>query len=99
MEKWNLVSTPGLQVTEKDLMTEEQCLRVTGRLPYVAGQRPDPQQPVKELARGMSSPTNVLWSRLNRATRYLVNPRVSNWKFEPSASEARDNELTSTSDL
>ena len=49
MEKWNPVSTPGLQVTEKDLATEEQLpevlaglyRRVTGRLLHVAGQRPD----------------------------------------------------------
>ena len=45
MEKCNPVSTPGLQVTEKDLATEEQLpevlaglyRRVTGRLLYVAG--------------------------------------------------------------
>ena len=45
MEKCNPVSTPGLQVTEKDLATEEQLpevlaglyRRVTGRLFYVAG--------------------------------------------------------------
>ena len=65
MEKRNPVSTPGLHVTEKDLATEEQLTevlaglyrRVTGRLLCVAGQRPDAQQAVKELARGMSSPT------------------------------------------
>ena len=33
--------------------------RVTGRLHYVAGQRPDAQQPVQQPARGMSSPTNI----------------------------------------
>ena len=67
MEKCNPVSTPGLQVTEKDLATEEQLpevlaglyRRVTARLLYVARQRPDVQQAVKELARGMSSPTNI----------------------------------------
>ena len=58
------MSTPGLQVTEKDLATEEQLpevlaglfRRVTGLLLYVAGRRPDVQQAVKELARGMTSP-------------------------------------------
>ena len=66
--------------------------RVTG------GQRPDAQQAVKELARGMMSPTNIRWARLKRAMRYLVNKRTSIWKFEPTAKEARDNELTATSD-
>ena len=106
MEKCNPVSTPGLQVTEKDLATEEQLpevlaglyRRVMGRLLYVAGQRPDVQQAVKELARGMSSPTNIHWARLKRVMRYLVNKRTSIWKFEPTANEARDNELTATSD-
>ena len=57
MENCNPVSTPGLQVTDKDLATEEQLpevlaglyRRVTGRLLYVAGQRKDAQQAVKEL--------------------------------------------------
>ena len=30
--------------------------------------------------------------------RYRVNQRTSIWKFEPTANEARDNELTATSD-
>ena len=30
--------------------------------------------------------------------RYLVNKRTSIWKFEPTTNEARDNELTATSD-
>ena len=30
--------------------------------------------------------------------RYLVNKSNGIWKFEPSANEARDNELTATSD-
>ena len=30
--------------------------------------------------------------------RYLLNKRTSIWKFEPTISEARDNELTATSD-
>ena len=67
-EKCNPVSTPGLQLIEKDLATEEQLLevlaglyrRMTGRLLHVAGQRPDVQQAVKELARGIRSPTNIL---------------------------------------
>ena len=92
MEKCNPVSTPSLQVTEKDLASEEHLpevlaglyRRVTGRFLYVAGQRQDVQQAVKELARGMSSPTNI--------------HRTSIWKFEPTANEARDNELTATSD-
>ena len=70
MEKCNLVSTSGLQVTEKDLATEEQLpevlaglyRRATGRLLYVAGQRPDAQQAVKELARNEFS--NIHWARL-----------------------------------
>ena len=77
MEKCNLVSTLGLQVTDKDLATEEQLSELlagwyrgaTGRLLYVAGQRPDAQQAVKELARGMSSPTNIHQARLKRARR------------------------------
>ena len=80
----DLVSAPGLQVTEKDLVTEEQFpavltglyRRVTGRLLYVAEQRPDVQQAVKELAS-----TNIHWARLKRAMRYLVNKRTSIWKF------------------
>ena len=59
MEKCNPVSTPGLQVTEKDLVTKEQlptlltglCRRATGRLLNVARRRPDAQQAMKELAR------------------------------------------------
>ena len=106
MEKCNPASTLGLQVTAKDLATVEQLpellaglyQRVTGRLLYVAGQRPDAQQAVKELARGMDSPTNIHWARLKRVMRYLVNKRTSIWKFDPSASEARDNALTATSD-
>ena len=106
MEKCNPVSTPGLQVTAKDLATEEQLpellaglyRRVRSRLLNVAGQRPDVQQAVKELARGMSSPTNSHWARLKRVMRYLVNKRTSIWKFEPTANEARDNELTATRD-
>ena len=72
--------------------------RVTGRLVCVAGQRPDAQQAAKELARGMRSPTNTRWARLKRVMRYLLNKRTSIWKFEPTASEARDNELTAASD-
>ena len=106
MEKCNPVSTPGLQVTEKELATEEQLpevlaglsRRVTGRLLCVAGHRPDVQQAVKELARGMSSATNIHWAQLKRTMRYLVNKRTSIWKFEPTTNEARDNELTATSD-
>ena len=63
MEKCNPVTTPGLQVREKDLATEEQLgevlaglyRHVTGRRLNVAGERSDVQQAVKELARGMSS--------------------------------------------
>ena len=106
MEKCNPVSTPCLQVTEKDLATEDQFpevlaglyRRVTGRLLYVAGQRLDVQQAVKELARGMSAPTNIHWARLKRTMRYLVNKRTSIWNYEPTTNEARDNELTATSD-
>ena len=72
--------------------------RVTDRLLCVAGQRPDVQQAVKELERGTSPPTNIHWARLTRAMRYLVNKRTSIWKFEPTANEARDNELTATSE-
>ena len=94
MAKCNPVSTPGLQVTDKDLATEEQLFevlaglyrRVTGRLLYVAGQRPDAQQAVKEVAREMSSPTNIHWAGLKRVMRYLVNKRISIWKFEPQRS-------------
>ena len=62
--------------------------RVTSRLLHVAGQRPDAQQAVKELARGMSSPRNIHWARLTRVMRYLANKRISIWKFEPTAGEA-----------
>ena len=80
-------------MTKKVLVTEEQLpvavaglyRRMTGRILYVAGQRPDSQQAVKELARGLSSPTNIHWARLKRAMRYLA------------ASEARDDDLTATS--
>ena len=49
MERRNPVSTRGLQMTEKDVMTEKQLpavlaalyRRVTGRLVHVAGHRPD----------------------------------------------------------
>ena len=100
------MSTPGLQTTEKrlgDRGAAPEVLaglyrRVTGPLLYVAGQRPDVQQAVKELARGMSSPTKIHWARLKRVMRYLVNRRTSIWKFEPTANEARGNELTATSD-
>ena len=80
MEKCNLVSTVGLQVTDTDL-AEEQLFEVlaglyrrgTGRLLHVAGQQPDAQQVVKELARGMSSPTHIHQTRLKRVMRFLVN--------------------------
>ena len=79
----------GHQVTEKDLVTEEQllavlaelCRPITGRLLYVAGHRPDAQQAVNELARDTSSPTNVHWARLKRVMPYLVSKRVSIWEF------------------
>ena len=67
MEKCNPVRTPGLQVTEKDLATEEQ-LRSVGRIvstsdgaDFSLRQDNDPMcnKAVKELARGMSSPTNI----------------------------------------
>ena len=41
---------------------------------------------------------DIHWARLKRVMRYLVNERISILKFEPTASEARDNELTATSD-
>ena len=46
----------------------------------------------------MSSPKNIHWARLKSVKRYLVNLRARTPKFEPSASEARDNELTASSD-
>ena len=106
MEKYNPVNTPDLQVTEKNAVTEEHLpamlaglyRRVTERLLYLVTQRPDAQQAVNELARGMSYATNVRWARLKRVMRHQVNKRVIICKFEPSAREARDNELTATSD-
>ena len=106
MEKCNPVSTPGLQVTDKDMATEEKLpevlaglyRRATGRLLHVAGQRSDAQQAVKQLARGVSCPTNIHWARLKRVMRYLMNKRISIRKFEPTASDARYNELAATSD-
>ena len=88
VEKCNSVSTVGRIVSTGD-----------GPTSLVAGQRPDVQQAVKELARGMSSPTNIHWVWLKQAMRLLVNKRTSIWKFEPTANEARDNELTATSDI
>ena len=72
MECFNLASTPGLTVTEKEWADAEQlpfvlaghCQRVTGRLLYVAGWRRDAQPAVKEVARGMSSPMNYHCARL-----------------------------------
>ena len=63
MEKCNPVSTPGHEVTERELATEEQRLyqRVTGRLLHVARQRPDAQRAVEEIAQGMGSPTIIHW--------------------------------------
>ena len=75
MAKCNPVSTPGLQVTDKDLATEEQLFevlaglyrRVTGRLLYVADTSTSAQQAVKEVALGRSK----------RVSAYLVNKRIS----------------------
>ena len=46
----------------------------------------------------MSSPRKIHSARLKSVKHYLVNKRTSIWKFGPTASEARDNELTATSD-
>ena len=82
MEKCNPESTPGLQVTEKRLGDRGAAApRSVGRIVSTSDgptslcgrQRPDVQQTVKELARGMRSPTNIHWARLKRAMRYLVN--------------------------
>ena len=97
MEQCTPARRPGLQVREKDLVTEEQRRDCTEECQGVTRQRPDAQQAVKALARGMSSPVNIHWARLQRVMRYLVNKQASIWKFKPSASEARDNELTATS--
>ena len=85
VEKCNPVSTPSLQVTEKDLATEEQLpevlaglyRRVTGRLLYFAGQRLDAQQALKKLARRKGYPTNIDRERLKRAMRFLVIKQIS----------------------
>ena len=98
MEKCNLASTPGLQVTEIIGLVEMHG-RVTGRLLHVAGHWPEAQHALKELGRGMIPPTNIhCHARLKRAMRCLVDKRTSIWKFDPSASEARASELTATSD-
>ena len=70
-------------MTEKDLTTEEQLPEVLSGLyrRVVAAEPPDAQQSVKELARRMSSSTNIHWAHLKRAIRYLVNKRISIWKF------------------
>ena len=69
-ESGNLVSMPGLTVTEREWAEAEQLpsllaglyQQVTGRRLCVAGQRPDAQHAVKVLARGLCSPTNVHWA-------------------------------------
>ena len=74
MEKCSPVSAPGLQVTEQDLVTEEQLPAVLASLyrrdnfSLVQDNDPDAQQAVKELARSMSSATNVHWARLEVRT-------------------------------
>ena len=62
MESCNPVSTPGPRLTEKVWADAEHLpsvvaglyMQETGRPHNVAGQRPDTQQAVKELTRGMS---------------------------------------------
>ena len=106
MESCNPVTTPSLNVTEKDWNDAVQLpdslaaiyRRATGSLLYVAGQRPDAQQAMKESARGMQHPTNVHWARLKRVLRYLVTRRVAEWSFEPTRERACCEEITATCD-
>ena len=57
------------------------------RLNYLAQDRPDIQFACKELAKGMSSPTEGDWQKLKRLGRYLIgNPRVVfNFKYKDKA--------------
>lgn len=106
MVNCNSITTPSLNVTEKEWENAEELppglaslyRRVVGRLLYVAGQRPDVQQSVKELARGMSMPNNMHWARLKRTLRYLSSRKVAIWKFEPTADQARSKQITATCD-
>ena len=89
MEKCNLVSTPGLQVAEKDFATEEQLPSaltglyrwVTGRLLNVAGQRSNAQQDMRERTCTRHELSNKR-SLATSETRHAVNKRLSIWKFE-----------------
>ena len=88
LETRNPVSTPGLPMAGKDLVTEKQLpaelsglyRRATGRLLSVGGQRPDAQQAGKELARGMNSPTNDNWARLK--TLHALPGEQIEWHLE-----------------
>ncbi len=84
LEKGKSVVTPGENVKadpdlDKPLESATSTLyrSLTMRLSYLAQDRPDIQYSCKELAKGMSSPTEGDWQKLKRLGRYLVGkPRV-----------------------
>ena len=94
LEKAKPVSTPGI----REHLTPEGDKALEGatatlyrsmvmRLNYLAQDRPDIQFACKELARGMSSPTEGHWQPLKRLGRYLISkPRmVANNDFQNKA--------------
>ncbi len=84
LEKGKSVVTPGAK--EKVDTDSEKSLEgaqatsyrsLTVRLSYLAQDRPDRQFSCKELAKGISSPTEGDWLKLKRLGRYLIDkPRV-----------------------
>ena len=91
LEKGKSVTTPGVREkisaeTEKALEGATATLyrSMVMRLNYLAQDRPDIQFACKELAKGMSSPTEGHWQSLKRLGRYLVfRPRlVLNYDYQ-----------------
>ena len=84
LEKGKSVVTPGAKDkldTDSDKAIEGAQATLyrslTMRLSYLAQDRPDIQFSCKELAKGMSSPTEGDWLKLKRLGRYLIDkPRV-----------------------
>ena len=91
LEKAKSVATPGTRdkLTPEGERTLEGatatlCMSMVMRLNYLAQDRPDIQFACKELARGMSSPTEGHWQQLKRLGRYLIHkPRmVANYDYQ-----------------
>ena len=77
-------NTPGVasaKQSEEDPVLDESDHRrrlyptVVGRLLFLAGDRPDIQYSVKELARTLHAPTEYSWAQLKRCLRYLQGTR------------------------